>query len=186
MDVYLLGLGLGLGYHCYTDLRYMLLYDSTNCYLLFLGWVRAWQLGLMQEAWQGLVVLGILMLLVYWASRGGMGEGDVKLAAVLGLWLGVERGLLCAYCWPLSVEQYWAALYSFCSLLRDVLRCPLGPFYVQVPCSVMCLATSYWLGIINFSARSSGKLFVFVEVKKFFWEVLLWKIRKRLVGSCAG
>ena len=38
MDVYLLGLGLGLGYHCYTDLRYMLLYDGTNCYLLCLGW----------------------------------------------------------------------------------------------------------------------------------------------------
>ena len=35
------------------------------------------------------------MVLVYYAARGGMGEGDVKLAAVLGLWLGVEQGLAC-------------------------------------------------------------------------------------------
>ena len=35
------------------------------------------------------------MLLVYYAAKGGMGEGDVKLAAVLGLWLGAEKGLAC-------------------------------------------------------------------------------------------
>lgn len=127
MDVYLLGLGLGLGYHCYTDLRYMLLYDSTNCYLLCLGWVRAWQLGLMQEAWQGLVVLGTLMLLVYWASRGGMGEGDVKLAAVLGLWLGVERGLLCLLLAFVSGAVLGGALL-FLQLAKGRTALPFGPF----------------------------------------------------------
>ena len=35
------------------------------------------------------------MLLLYFVSRGGMGEGDVKLAPALGIWLGLEQGLLC-------------------------------------------------------------------------------------------
>jgi len=29
-----------------------------------------------------------LMALIYWASRGGMGDGDVRLAPLLGLYLG--------------------------------------------------------------------------------------------------
>ena len=95
MDWYLLGLVVGLGYHCYTDVSYLLLYDSTNILLALLGLWRAWHLGLMSEAWQGAVVLGIMMLIIYCVSCGGMGEGDVKLAAVLGLWLGVEQGILC-------------------------------------------------------------------------------------------
>ena len=95
MDWYLLGLVVGLAYHCYTDVRYLLLYDSTNILLALLGLGRAWHLGLMSEAWQGAVVLGIMMLIIYCVSCGGMGEGDVKLAAVLGLWLGVEKGLAC-------------------------------------------------------------------------------------------
>ena len=95
MDWYLLGLVVGLGYHCYTDVSYLLLYDSTNILLALLGLGRAWHLGLMSEAWQGAVVLGIMMLIIYCVSCGGMGEGDVKLAAVLGLWLGVEQGILC-------------------------------------------------------------------------------------------
>ena len=95
MDWYLLGLVVGLGYHCYTDVSYLLLYDSTSILLALLGLGRAWHLGLMSEAWQGAVVLGIMMLIIYCVSCGGMGEGDVKLAAVLGLWLGVEQGILC-------------------------------------------------------------------------------------------
>ena len=95
MDWYLLGLVVGLAYHCYTDVSYLLLYDSTNILLALLGLGRAWHLGLMSEAWQGAVVLGIMMLIIYCVSCGGMGEGDVKLAAVLGLWLGVEQGILC-------------------------------------------------------------------------------------------
>jgi len=31
---------------------------------------------------------GGIMLVIYFLSRGGMGEGDVKLSFALGLWLG--------------------------------------------------------------------------------------------------
>ena len=43
----------------------------------------------------GAAALLAVMLAIYFASRGGMGEGDVKLAAALGMWLGVEQGLAC-------------------------------------------------------------------------------------------
>ena len=95
MDYYLLALGLGLARHCYTDCRYYLLYDSTNAFLMAVGLVRGWRMGLLEQSLQGFLLLGGLMVLVYYAARGGMGEGDVKLAAVLGLWLGVEQGLAC-------------------------------------------------------------------------------------------
>ena len=35
-----------------------------------------------------------VMLLIFVISRGGMGGGDVKLSAAVGLWLGVEGTLL--------------------------------------------------------------------------------------------
>ena len=69
MDWYLLGLVVGLGYHCYTDVSYLLLYDSTNILLALLGLGRAWHLGLMSEAWQGAVALGIMMLIIYCVSH---------------------------------------------------------------------------------------------------------------------
>ena len=36
----------------------------------------------------------VVMLLIFFISRGGMGGGDVKLSAAVGLWLGVEGTLL--------------------------------------------------------------------------------------------
>ncbi|MGM9568541.1 MAG: prepilin peptidase [Phascolarctobacterium sp.] len=127
MDYYLLAFALGLARHCYTDLRYMLLYDSTNCFLLLLGLGRAWQQSLLEQGWQGAVVLGGLMLLLYYASRGGVGEGDVKLAAVLGLWLGVQQGLVCL----LVAFTSGACLGGVLLLLQQAERrtqLPFGPF----------------------------------------------------------
>ena len=36
----------------------------------------------------------VIMLLIFFISHGGMGGGDVKLSAAVGLWLGVEGTLL--------------------------------------------------------------------------------------------
>lgn len=38
----------------------------------------------------GLLISGILLLLVYWLSRKGLGGGDVKFMAVSGLYLGID------------------------------------------------------------------------------------------------
>ncbi len=96
MDLFFtMALAAGLARHCWTDIREMLLYDSVNAYLLIVGAARACYGGLWQEALGGALGLGAAMLALYLASRGGMGEGDVKLAAVLGCWLGWEQGLAC-------------------------------------------------------------------------------------------
>lgn len=42
----------------------------------------------------GFVLNLFLMSIIYFISKGGMGFGDVKLSAVLGLWLGVEKSLM--------------------------------------------------------------------------------------------
>lgn len=82
-------------YHTYTDMKFMLLYDKVTLLLAAAGVVRAFFEHQLLEALYGAGVTLAIMLLLYFASRGGMGEGDVKLAPVLGIWLGLEQGLLC-------------------------------------------------------------------------------------------
>lgn len=82
-------------YHTYTDMKSMLLYDKVTLLLAAAGVVRAFFEHQLLEALCGTGVLLVIMLLLYFVSRGGMGEGDVKLAPALGIWLGLEQGLLC-------------------------------------------------------------------------------------------
>ena len=86
---------LGLLYHTYTDLKYMLLYDNVTLFLAAVGILRTFYEDQSADAVYGAGVMLAIMLLLYFASRGGMGEGDVKLAPALGIWLGLEQGLLC-------------------------------------------------------------------------------------------
>ena len=86
---------LGLLYHTYTDMKSMLLYDKVTLILAAVGLVRAWYEGQLFDAAYGAGIMLAIMLVLYFASRGGMGEGDVKLAPALGIWLGLEQGLLC-------------------------------------------------------------------------------------------
>ena len=84
-----------LAYHAYTDVRSFLLYDRVTLALAAVGIGRAVVAGDVLAALAGAAALLAVMLAIYFASRGGMGEGDVKLAAALGMWLGVEQGLAC-------------------------------------------------------------------------------------------
>lgn len=47
------------------------------------------------DALYGMLAAGGFMVLLYFLSRGGMGEGDVKLSFVLGWWLGLSGGICC-------------------------------------------------------------------------------------------
>ncbi|MEG1726276.1 MAG: prepilin peptidase [Acidaminococcaceae bacterium] len=47
------------------------------------------------DALYGALLAGGLMLVIFVASRGGMGAGDVKLSFVLGVWLGFKASLVC-------------------------------------------------------------------------------------------
>lgn len=84
-----------LAYHAYTDVRSFLLYDRVTLALVAVGVGRAVVAGDVLAALAGAATLLAVMLAIYFASRGGMGEGDVKLVAALGVWLGVEQGLAC-------------------------------------------------------------------------------------------
>ena len=81
--------------HIYTDCKEQLLYDEVSTLLMVTGVIYAYYFGNMWDAVQGALASVAIMLVIYWASRGGMGFGDVKLAFVLGVWLGLEQSLLC-------------------------------------------------------------------------------------------
>ncbi|MBR4958313.1 MAG: prepilin peptidase [Phascolarctobacterium sp.] len=81
--------------HIYTDCKEQLLYDEVSTVLMVSGIIYAYYFGNMWDAVQGALAGVAIMLVIYWASRGGMGFGDVKLAFVLGVWLGFEQSLLC-------------------------------------------------------------------------------------------
>jgi prepilin signal peptidase PulO-like enzyme (type II secretory pathway) len=118
---------LALFYHAYTDYCSLLLYDGVNIFLLLLGLLRCCrQGGVLCSLWGGLC-LGALMLALYCLSGGGMGEGDVKLAAVLGVWLGVERGLLCLLLAFVSGATVGLALLLRAGFSKR-LALPFGPF----------------------------------------------------------
>ena len=109
---------LGLLYHTYTDMKSMLLYDKVTLILAAVGLVRAWYEGQLFDA---------IMLLLYFASRGGMGEGDVKLAPALGIWLGLEQGILCLLLAFVSGGVV-GALLLLCRRGKLKQAIPFGPF----------------------------------------------------------
>ena len=94
-EVLLLLLAMSLAIHIYTDCKEQLLYDEVSTILMVTGVIYAYYFGDMWDALQGAMASVAIMLLIYWASRGGMGFGDVKLAFVLGVWLGLEQSFLC-------------------------------------------------------------------------------------------
>lgn len=80
------------------DLEHRLLPNTLNLaglvgglILVLVGWVD-WRPALL-----GLGLLGGIMLLVVLLSRGGMGAGDFKFAAVLGFFLGPAPGLVALF-----------------------------------------------------------------------------------------
>lgn len=114
-------------YHTYTDMKSMLLYDKVTLLLAAAGVVRAFFEHQLLEALWGAGVLLVIMLLLYFASRGGMGEGDVKLAPVLGIWLGLEQGLLCLLLAFVS-GGIVGALLLLCRRGKLKQAIPFGPF----------------------------------------------------------
>ena len=76
----------------FDDVRIGLLYDRWVLALAFVGILMAasGQLASPLYALSGALVGGGLLYVVRLLSRGGMGGGDVKLAAALGIWTGLD------------------------------------------------------------------------------------------------
>lgn len=94
-EVLLLIFTFALLIHIYTDFKEQLLYDNVSFALLISGIFYVYYFGDLWQSVYGAMASVVIMLVIYWASRGGMGFGDVKLAFVLGVWLGLEQSLLC-------------------------------------------------------------------------------------------
>ena len=114
-----------LAYHAYNDVRSFLVYDRVTLALGAVGIGRAVLAGDVLAALAGAAALLAVMLAIYFASRGGMGEGDVKLAAALGMWLGVEQGLACLLLAFVGGGAVGLMLLS-CGEKRRMI--PFGPF----------------------------------------------------------
>ena len=93
-ELLLLVFAIALIIHIYTDCKEQLLYDEVSTILMVIGIIYTYYFGNLWDAVQGAMGSVAIMLVVYWASKGGMGFGDVKLAFVLGVWLGLEQSLL--------------------------------------------------------------------------------------------
>lgn len=109
------------------DYRYGLIFDRflavmglAGVLLVFMG-----QTGNIPEAFLGGALGGGFLLLVRCASAGGMGGGDVKYAAVLGLWLGWKLLLLAMFLSFLAGSMAAAGML-FCR--RGKRSMPFGPF----------------------------------------------------------
>ena len=84
-------------YHTYTDMKSMLLYDKVTLLLVAVGVVRAFFEHQLLEALYGAGAMLVIMLLLYFVSRGGMGL----------VW---SRGCYVC-CWLLSAVASWVRYY---------------------------------------------------------------------------
>ena len=133
--------------HIYTDCKEQLLYDEVSTLLMVTGIVYAYYFGTMWEAVQGAMASVVIMFVIYWVSRGGMGFGDVKLAFVLGVWLGLEQSLLSlVLAFILGGVVGVALLLTGVKSRKDAI--PFGPYlcvsgWVSLLCGKELLAL-YW------------------------------------------
>ena len=110
------------------DMRYGLIYDRLVLLLLLLSMIP---LLLGHTAWEAsfagaLLGIGLLEGLRV-LSGGGLGLGDVKLSAPLGMWLGWEDLLLCLLLASVAGLLYGAWLLA-CRRMNRQTPLPFGPF----------------------------------------------------------
>lgn len=81
--------------HIFTDCKEQLLYDKVSTILMVAGVIYAYYFADLWQGVYGAIANLAIMFAIYWISNGGMGLGDVKLAFVLGIWLGLEQSIMC-------------------------------------------------------------------------------------------
>ncbi len=113
--------------HTYVDYKRQILPDEVNAALALGGAFYTYFFGDVWSALQGALLATVVMLAIYWASRGGMGLGDVKLGCVLGLWLGAEQIWLCLLLAFISGGVI-GILLLVCGIKTRKDAIPFGPF----------------------------------------------------------
>lgn len=137
-----------LAVQCVIDCRYQLLPDAVTALIAVLGLIYN---GLLLQAAQEALLGGMagvaVMLVIYLLSRGGMGFGDVKLAAALGLCLGLDNIFVCLLLAFVTGGIVAAVLLAIRAKDRQE-AVPFGPFLcLGALLSILCgqqLLSWYW------------------------------------------
>ena len=110
------------------DVRDGMLYDRFVLPLALSGvlMVLAGRLSTPFSALMGSLTGGGLLVLVRLLSRGGMGGGDVKLAAALGIWTGLD-GIFPALFIAFLLGSLWGIGWFLVSRGKRT-KLPFGPF----------------------------------------------------------
>ncbi|MFJ7727109.1 prepilin peptidase [Neobacillus sp. NPDC097160] len=123
-----------------SDIHYMIIPDKILIWFagIFLLERMIWPLNPWWDSLLGAVIGFTLLLIVAFVSKGGMGGGDVKLYAVLGLVLGVKLVLLSFF-----LSTLFGAVIGVLALLLKIVKrrqpVPFGPFI-----AAGTLAAYYW------------------------------------------
>jgi len=118
-NVVLTMLVMGLGFHIFVGA-----FSPLNVFLAFVG-------------------AGLFFLLLYVISRGGLGGGDVKLAAVLGLWLGWPDTALAIFLGSLIGSIIGITLIAL-RIKKRKEPIPYGPYLVLGTLIVLFVGEEIW------------------------------------------
>ncbi|QCJ43627.1 prepilin peptidase [Bacillus sp. S3] len=112
-----------------SDIHYMIIPDKILIWFagIFLLERIVWPLSPWWDSLLGAITGFVVLLLIALVSKGGMGGGDVKLYAVLGLVLGVKLVLLSFF-----LSTLLGAVFGGLALLLKIVKrrqpVPFGPF----------------------------------------------------------
>lgn len=129
----------------YDDVRVGMLYDRWVMALALVGAVLVClgRCSTVASSFAGAAVGGGLLFVVRWLSRGGLGGGDVKLAAALGIWTGLT-GIIVALFVAFVLGSLWGIVQLLCGKGKDA-PLPFGP----------CLAVGGIVGVFFDDAIAS-------------------------------
>jgi len=134
----------------FIDLRHKIIPDYLVIVLLFFGILKICSNQAVKLILGGILGGGIFLLLAL-LSQGGLGGGDIKLAAVLGLWYGWREMLLVMFL-AFTAGGLIAAFLLLLGVKKRKDTIPFAPFLVAAAFSV----TMWGKEILQWYFRLSG------------------------------
>lgn len=128
-----------MGAAAVSDIRQQVIFDKQLALLSVLGIAASMTGGI--KSWDFLVAAiagGVAFLVLAVCTRGGIGGGDIKLIAVIGLWLGTDRLLITAVAGVVA-GGIGAALLLLTKRKNRKDYFPYGPYFAVVSVVIFLL-----------------------------------------------